>query len=104
MASPRALNATPVGYQPVGINPATRPAPGFDTSTTATLLLSAFATSSLLPSGESASALGVDPGGACGNNATEICSTAFISHGSIAYTAFVFAQATNNRPSGASTM
>ena len=39
-------------------------------STTATVLLSALATSSVSPSGESASAFGVVPGGAFGNSAT----------------------------------
>ena len=48
----------------------------FETSITATALLSAFATSSVPPSGESASELGVPVRGASGNKLTEICSRA----------------------------
>ncbi len=42
-----------------------RLSPGRVTSTTATVLLSALATSRVAPSGDSASAFGVEPGGAC---------------------------------------
>src|SRR5437867_199982 len=42
--SPLIIDA--VGYQPVGMNPSTSLEPGFATFTTATVLLSAFATSS----------------------------------------------------------
>ena len=41
--------------------------------------------------------MGVDPGGAFGNSATAICSTAPAVATSIAQTAFVFAHATNSR-------
>ena len=72
--------------------------PGVVTSTTATVLLSALATSSVLPSGESASAFGVDPGGACGKSATPICSTARRAwRDRSTQTAFVLAHATNRR-------
>ena len=57
------------------MKPRTLLLPGAVTSTTATLLLSALATSSVLPSGDSASAFGVVPGGAFGKSATPICST-----------------------------
>src|SRR6476659_3424794 len=82
---PSGVKDTPVGYQPVGTKPATRLAPGRETSTTATALLSAFATSSVFPSGESASAFGVLPAGASGASATEICSLAAIDGRSIAH-------------------
>ena len=55
---PSGVNRTPVGYQPVGMKPATRLADGRATSTTATALLSALATSSVRPSGESAEGVG----------------------------------------------
>src|ERR1043166_7708100 len=79
------------------MNPSTSLAPGFDTSTTATVLLSALATSSRLPSGDRLTWFGVDPGGAFGNIAIEICSTAAARATSIAQTAFVLAHATNSR-------
>ncbi len=74
--SPFASKATPVGYQPVGTNPRKRLSPGRVTSTTATVLLSALATSRVDPSGESASAFGVEPGGAFGDSATPMRSVA----------------------------
>jgi hypothetical protein len=49
---PSRLNIAPVGYQPVGMKPSTSLAPGFDTSTTATALLSALATSSRVSSAD----------------------------------------------------
>src|SRR5712691_7350936 len=52
MRRPSPLNWTAVGYQPVGMKPLTALAPGRLTSTTATALLSALATSSVRPSGE----------------------------------------------------
>src|SRR4030095_15973827 len=58
---PSLLNSTPVGYQPAGTKPMTRLLSSFEISTSATELLSAFATASCLPSGETASALGVAP-------------------------------------------
>ena len=89
--------ATPVGYQPVGMKPRKRLSPGSATSTTATVLLSAFATSSVWPSGESASALGVEPGGALGESATPIRSTVWRVARSTTETALVLAQATKSR-------
>src|SRR5207249_5313419 len=86
-----------VGYQPVGTNPFTVLAPGFETSTTATTLLSAFATSRRRSPGDRLTWFGVDPGGAFGNIATEICSDARREATSIPQTAFVFAHATNSR-------
>jgi hypothetical protein len=75
--------------------------PGRETSTAATVLLSAFATSSVLPSADSATAFGVEPGGAFGKSDVPICSTARRAATSIAQTAFVFAHATKRRaPSG----
>src|SRR3954451_18346872 len=71
------LTATAVGYQPTGMNPFTTEmlsayrlawsssvAP--EMSTTITSLLSALATNSVLPSGETARASGVLPSGDCG--------------------------------------
>jgi hypothetical protein len=57
---------TAVGYHPTGTQPSTSLAPAFAMSTTATVLLSALATSSVSPSGDNASAFGVDPTGALG--------------------------------------
>ncbi len=54
------------GIQPVGTNPSARPARGVLTSKTATLLLLALATNSVLPSGDSARLSGVEPGGSSG--------------------------------------
>src|SRR6185436_4646084 len=73
---PSGENETAVGYHPTGIQPRTLLAPGLVTSTTATVLLSAFATSIDVPSGESARLFGVVPTGAFGYSATEICSFA----------------------------
>ena len=98
-------NCTAVGYQPVGTKPWKRLSPGRVTSTTASVLLSAFATSSVRPSGDRASALGVDPGGALGESAMPIRSVTRREARSTAQTAFVFAQATNSvRPSFDSTI
>src|SRR5262249_21947414 len=63
---PSRLIDAAVGYQPVGMNPSTWLRPGTETSTTATVLLSAFATSSRLSSGDRLTQLGVDPDGASG--------------------------------------
>jgi hypothetical protein len=87
---------TAVGYQPVGTKPWNRLSPARVTSTTATVLLSAFATSSVAPSGESASALGVAPGGAFGESAMAMRSATRRVARSIAHTAFVLAHATNS--------
>ena len=61
------------------------------------MLLSALATASVRPSGESATPLGVDPAGACVPSATEICSPAFRAATSTTQTALVLAHATNSR-------
>ena len=95
--SPEASKATPVGYQPVGMKPIARLSPGRRTSTTATVLLSAFATRRVPPSGERARALGVLPSGASGRRATPTCSIALREARSTAHTAFVLAQATKRR-------
>ena len=84
------------------MNPWTTLAPGRLTSTRATVLLSAFATSRERPSGDRLSALGVLPGGRAGASAIEICSLAARAARSTTQTALVLAQATNRRPSLAS--
>jgi hypothetical protein len=61
------------------------------------VLLSAFATSSVRPSGERARAFGVEPGGAFGESAMPICSAARRDARSTTHTAFVCAQATKSR-------
>ena len=94
---PSRANMTEVGYQPTGTHPSTVLPHGLVTSTTATVLLSALATSSLVPSGDNARLFGVVPTGALGYNATEICSFADRVAKSTTHTAFVFAHATNNR-------
>ncbi len=94
---PSRLKSAAVGYQPVGMNPSTDERAGSLTSTTATALLSALATSSVLPSGESPRPFGVAPGGAFGNSATETCSLAVFETTSTTNTLFVLAQATNRR-------
>src|SRR5471030_1130021 len=66
------LNIAPVGYQPVGMKPRTMLSALLLTSTSATSLLSAFETSSVRPSGDSASELGVAVGGAAGDRLIEI--------------------------------
>src|SRR5437899_5071388 len=96
MRRPSRLNCAAVGYQPVGMKPFTTLVPGRLTSTTATALLSALATSSVLPSGERPRELGVLPAGACGCSATETCSRAVREARATTQTAFVFAQATNS--------
>src|SRR6266851_2908672 len=97
MRFPSRLNWTAVGYQPVGMKPLTALAPGRLTSTTATALLSALATSSVRPSGERPSVLGVLPAGVNGWTTTETCSFAAREAKSTTHTALVLAQATNNR-------
>src|SRR5437016_12369453 len=97
MSFPSRVNWTAVGYQPVGMKPLTVLVPGRLTSTTATALLSALATSSVRPSGERPSALGVLPAGAPGCSATETCSCAVRDASSTTQTALVLAQATNSR-------
>src|SRR6185503_4015383 len=78
------LTATAVGYQPTGMKPSTTDTYSrflrasseiaLEMSTTTTLLLSAFATKSVLPSGETATPQGVLPSGDCGYNDVEITS------------------------------
>src|SRR5262245_53019418 len=65
---PSGVTRTDVGYQPTGMNPSERLAPGELTSKTATLLLSAFATNNVRSSGESARLFGVEPGGRPGRS------------------------------------
>src|SRR3954469_4895906 len=94
---PSRSNSTVVGYQPTGIHPCTTLAPGFAISATATVLLSALATSSVRPLGEIATLFGVEPTGASTPRATEICSVATRFWRSITQTALVFAHATKSR-------
>ena len=63
---PSGVTATAVGYQPVGMKPFTWLRDGAAMSMTATQLLSALATKSVLPSGATARASGVAPSGAGG--------------------------------------
>src|SRR5215203_3346250 len=95
---PSRLHWAAVGYQPVGMRPRTTLAPGRETSTTATVLLSALATRSVWPSGDRPRPLGVLPGGVAGLRASEICSLAARAARSTTQTALVLAQATNSRP------
>src|SRR4029079_16729858 len=94
---PSRSKSTPVGYQPTGIQPCTAEAPGFAKSANVTVLLSAFATRSVRPSGDSASAFGVDPTGASRPSATEICSAAVAEATSTTHTAVVLAHRTHTR-------
>src|SRR4051812_29846231 len=94
---PSRSNRTPVGYQPTGIHPCTRDAPGRETSASVTVLLSAFATASVLPSGDSERPLGVEPTGASIPSATTICSDEDFRSTSTTQTALVLAQATYRR-------
>ncbi len=104
MRLPSEVKRVPVGYQPTGRKPFTRDSRDA-TLTTATVLLSAFATRSVPPSGESPRALGVLPAGAFGSRAIEIRSVTFREARSTAQTAFVLAQATKTEaPSRESTM
>src|SRR3954449_4842874 len=95
---PSLLKRAAVGYQPVVRNPRTAPAPGRETSTTATVLLSALATSRVRPSGESPRPLGVLPGGAAGSRAIEMRCLAVREARSATQTSLVLAQATKRRP------
>src|SRR3954471_5406360 len=95
---PSLLKRAAVGYQPVGMNPRTAAAPGRETSTTATVLLSALATSRVAPSGERPRPLGVLPGGAAGSRAMPILSRAVRAARSTTQTSLVLAQATKRRP------
>src|SRR5436305_12285650 len=95
---PSLLKRAAVGYQPVGMNPRTAAAPGRETSTTATVLLSASATSRVRPSGERPRPLGVLPGGAAGSRAIEICSFAGRAARCATQPAVVLAQGASSRP------
>src|SRR5438477_11047703 len=72
---PSRENAAAEGYQPDGRKPETRLSPGRDTPATATVLLSALATRSVAPSGQSPSPFGVGAGGALGQRAIDVGST-----------------------------
>ncbi len=63
---PSRVNTAPVGYQPVGMKPSTNARAELLTSIDATVFVSAFATSSVRPSGDSATEFGVDVGGCSG--------------------------------------
>ena len=103
--APSGANPAAVGYQPVGMKPRETEAPGRDTSNTASVLLSALATSSVLPSALSASPFGVDPAGMFGNIAVSRRSVTRSFLVSITSTRLVFAHATKRRePSFESTM
>src|SRR5437870_12020328 len=97
MLFPSRLKIAPVGYRPVGIKPLTRLRPGLLTSTTATALLSAVAMRSVLPSGDSASELGVDVCGASGYKLVEICSMASPENVSKTHTRELLPQETKSR-------
>ena len=73
---PSRATRTEVGYQPAGMNPSGVLSPGSLTLTTARSLVLALATNRTDSSGESASELGVLPGGALGSIAVPIVSTA----------------------------
>src|SRR6185503_9686654 len=94
---PSRLKMAPVGYQPVGTKPFTKLRALLLTSTTATALVSPFETISVCPSGDSASELGVEVGGAFGNRLIEICSSASAENVSKTQTEPLLPQATNSR-------
>ncbi len=81
------------------MNPLTWLRPGAAMSMTATLLLSALATKSVLPSGATASASGVLPSGALGKSAVWIVSVTIPRRVSITETQLLEAQATKIRSS-----
>src|SRR5947208_850498 len=76
--------ATADGYQPVGTNPTTRDASLLAMSATITSLLSALATNSDLPSGDTATAHGVDPSGLEAYRLVERISSALAGGGALA--------------------
>src|SRR5438552_1023268 len=123
------LTASAVGYQPTGMNPSTTETDSrfflasseivFEISSATTLLLSEFATNSVLPSGETARPTGVLPSGDCGYSEVEMTSRVpsqsrraglgsapGFSRSFVGMTCTVLspAQATNNLPSGATVM
>src|SRR2546427_6060949 len=91
------VNTAPVGYHPVGMKPFTRLRPPLLMSMTVTVFVSAFATSSIRPSGDTATELGVEVGGASGKRLVEICSMASPENVSSTHTAELLPHATNNR-------
>src|SRR5580658_10186110 len=98
---PSAATVTAMGYQPVGINPATVEGPlvvpgaAFSgRSITATVLLSALATNNRLPSGDTDNQLGVDPGGDLGCSAMLMRSRTMPVSGSWTNTKLVLLHAT----------
>ena len=96
---PSGVTATAVGYQPVGMNPLTWLRPAAAMSITATQLLSALATKSVLPSGATISASGVLPSGALGNREVWIVSVTIPRRASMTDTQLLEAQATKTRSS-----
>ena len=96
---PSGVTATAVGYQPVGMKPLTWLRLGAAMSITATQLLSALATKSVLPSGATARASGVLPSGAWGKRAVWIVSVTIPRRVSITETQLLDAQATKIRSS-----
>src|SRR5207237_5547729 len=71
------------------------------TSIQATLLVSALATRSVFPSGDSATEFGVDVGGCSGKRLVEICSIGSFENVSNTHTLPLLPHATNSRaPSG----
>src|SRR5713226_5858181 len=94
---PSRENTAPVGYHPTGMKPSKKLLAPLLMSTTATALISAFATSIDRPSGEIATELGVDVGGASGNRFVEICSIGSPENVSSTQTAALLPHATNSR-------
>ncbi len=93
---PSGVTRTEVGYQPTGIKPSERLLPGVLTSKTATTLLSAFATNSMLSSRERARLFGVEPKRASGRSAAQIVSRGFPDSVFRTVTVFRFALATKS--------
>ena len=94
---PSRLKIAPVGYQPVGTKPFTTLRPPLLTSTTAMALESALETSSVCPSGDSASEFGVEVRGALGYRLIEICSIGWPEKVSNTQTDELLPQATKSR-------
>src|SRR3954453_17650919 len=94
---PSPEKTTDAGYQPTGPPPSAGLEPGVRTSTTATVLLSALATSIFVPSGDSARLFGAVPTGAFGDRTTAICTLALRVARSTTPTAFVYARPTRSR-------
>src|ERR1019366_5515248 len=92
---PSGVTRTEVGYQPTGINPSAWLLPTALTSKTATLLLQALATKSLVSSGDNARLFGVEPGSEVGANDASSVSTVLPEAVSKTVTVFRLALATN---------